>query len=415
MAIFRTVSLERLASPEQLDQVMRVTTARSWLALVASLLMVCVGVLWGFVGSVPTTVSGAGAIVRRGGVLNVVTRGSGLVMSLDVSSGEHVRANQVVARIAQPAMLEKITLTKNGLAEAQRRQKEFALIHQSEANLKIEAAARQEANDEAQIKELEAQAKLAGEQIPVEEELLAKGLVTKQQTIAAQQKLVTIQGQIANLRAQIKQLHAQSFGYQSQPAEADADIRARIFELQSNMAQMEKELELSSSVVTPYAGQILELKAYPGSTVEQGTPIVSIQPDTQDLEVLIYVPSLRAKEIKSGVEAQVSPSTVKREEFGYIKGTVTHVAEFPATRAALMRNFENEALVTALASAGPVTELTIALSPNPDTASGFLWSSPKGPPLAISAGTLCSAQIVTRRQRPITLLLPYIRERLGLG
>lgn len=415
MSIFRKASLERLASPDQLDQIMRVTTPRSWLALAGSLLMLCVAVLWGFEGSVPSTVSGEGAIVRRGGVLNVVTRGAGLVTSMDVETGEHVRANQVVARIAQPALLEKLKLARNALAEAHRRQQEFAVLHQNEATLKIEAATRQEATDEEQIKDLEAQAKLANEQIPVEEELLAKGLVTKQQTIAARQKLAAIQGQISSLRAQIKQLHAQSFSYQSQPAEADADLRARIFELQNNLAQMEKEWELSSSVVTPYAGQILELKAYPGSTVEQGTPIVSIQPDTKDLEVLVYVPSLRAKEIKSGVEAQVSPSTVKREEFGYIRGTVTHVAEFPATRAALMRNFENEALVNALASSGPVTELTIELSANPDTASGFLWSSSKGPTLIVSSGTLCSAQIVTRRQRPITLLLPYIKERFGLG
>jgi len=114
------------------------------------------------------------------------------------------------------------------------------------------------------------------------------------------------------------------------------------------------------------------------------------------------------------MEAKISPSTVKPEEFGFIKGKVTYASDFPDTPAELMRNFENEVLVKALTEAGPVTELHIEMDKNLKTPSGYQWSSPKGPSVTISGGTLCTAEIVTRWQAPITLVLPFLRRAFGL-
>ncbi|MEM9089551.1 MAG: hypothetical protein AAGC93_12490 [Cyanobacteria bacterium P01_F01_bin.53] len=61
--IFRKEALERLSSPEQLDQLMQIVTPRSWLPL-ATLggLLVC-GLVWSFVGRIPVTTSGRGVMV----------------------------------------------------------------------------------------------------------------------------------------------------------------------------------------------------------------------------------------------------------------------------------------------------------------------------------------------------------------
>ena len=64
------------------------------------------------------------------------------------------------------------------------------------------------------------------------------------------------------------------------------------------------------------------------------------------------------------MEARISPSSVKPEEFGFIKGRVSYVSDFPDTPAALMRNFENEVLVRALTNGGPVTELHVEMAKN---------------------------------------------------
>ena len=112
--------------------------------------------------------------------------------------------------------------------------------------------------------------------------------------------------------------------------------------------------------------------------------------------------------------ARISPSTVKREEFGYMWGKVVFVPDYPATVAAIMRNFQNEQLVQSLAGRGPVTEVRVALEPDATTVSGYRWSSPGGPPVKISAGTIAVAEIVTATRAPITLVVPILRQKLGL-
>lgn len=68
--IFRRESLERLSSPEQLDQLMQIVNLKSWipLASVASLLLL--GILWSIFGRIPITATGRGILVRSNDTSN---------------------------------------------------------------------------------------------------------------------------------------------------------------------------------------------------------------------------------------------------------------------------------------------------------------------------------------------------------
>src|SRR5258708_6359282 len=413
--LFRKVSLERLASPEQLDQLLRVTSPKGWVGLSALFLLLATAVVWAFAGSIATKASGQGVIVRTGGVLSVVSRGSGLILSLDVKVGDKIRANQIVARIAEPVLVEKMKASHEALAEARQARQRSLEIRKNGTRLSQEALQRERANALRQVKELEEQAKLAAEDIPVEEQLLAKGLVTKQQTIATRQKLIGIQGQIASMQAQIKQLDAQQLSLDAANLQADAEMQARISNLDRDVAGMEQEVNLAENVVSPYVGEVLEVKVDAGGAVAGGQPTLRIRPDAHNLELLAYLPSAQAKDVNNGMEVQASPATIKREEFGFMKGKVVYVSDYPVTSAALMRNFQNEMLVTALTANGPVTEIRLVLEVYPSVSSGFHWSTPKGAPVVISSGTICNIDIVTRRPKPATLPLPYAKENLGLG
>src|SRR6476661_1699552 len=139
MSIFRKASLERLSSPEELDQLMHVTSIHSWLVLTGMFLLLGAGVFWGIAGSIPTSVSGQGAIMRRGGVMNIVTRGAGTLLELNVKVGDRVNANQVVARVAQPALVEKLEKAREALELARREKEKFRNLHSHEAQLQIQA------------------------------------------------------------------------------------------------------------------------------------------------------------------------------------------------------------------------------------------------------------------------------------
>jgi hypothetical protein len=63
-SIFRKESLERLSSPEQLDQLMQVVSPKSWLPLASLGLLVGLALLWSIFGRIPITAIGRGILVN---------------------------------------------------------------------------------------------------------------------------------------------------------------------------------------------------------------------------------------------------------------------------------------------------------------------------------------------------------------
>ena len=273
-SIFRKTSLERLSSPEQLDTIMRVTGAKRWLALAGMFLILGVVAIWGYAGTIDTKVGGSGVIVRTGTVLNVVTGGAGLVTGVNVELGDQVKADQVVATVSGGEMLEKIRLARSAMEEAKAERGRNLLLRKQGAQLQMEALARDQANAQREIQELGEQATIAAEQIGVDNQLLSKGLITRQQLLQDQQKLVEIKGQIETLRAKIKRIEADQYTARTDPERFDQEMKGRIGDLERIVAGLENQMTSQSSVVSPYAGEVIEMKAVPGSLVAAGTAFI---------------------------------------------------------------------------------------------------------------------------------------------
>ena len=412
--LFRKVALERMSSPEQLDELLSVTTPKTWLALVALMAILSVAIAWGYMGQLTTKVSGDGVLIRSGGVQSVAPLGAGQVMDLKVQVGDHISAGQTIGTVAQPALLDRIRVIKAQIADSERQKDDLLKVRADRTRLQLASLDNQRDNLGREIQELGQEGKIVEEQIATDEELLAKGLVTKQQVYLTRQKLVNIQGNIASKRAEITQLDSAEFQAKNENLEPNLQLQNTLTDLRRELQVLEKELETQSTVVSPYSGQVLELKVSPGSLVQVGQAIISLHPDIEKLEALVYVPSAKVKEVRPGMEAEISPSSVRREEYGFIRGKVTFVSDYPATEAALMRLFENAPLVTSLESAGPVTEVHVEMESNSHTPSGYRWSSPQGAPVKLSGGTICLGEIVTRTQKPISLVFPTVKEMLGL-
>jgi HlyD family secretion protein len=413
--LFRKTALDRLSSPEELDQIIQVSSSKSWAALLAILLLLSVIIYWTIKGSLPTTVPGRGMIVRTGDVLKVVARGSGVVQSINVSVGMRVKADQVVAQINLPLKIEKLRGMKDALVELGRKQERDLALRKDEVQVNLNALAMQRINLEREISELEEEAKQAKEQRAGLQELFSEGIINKAKIIESQQAVINIGAQVETRKARLKQVDAQEFTARSQIERDISTMSHEIANVESDIKTFEHELMVEGTVVSPYAGEILEVKVSAGSTVAEGEALLTIQPEVETLHALLYVPSSRAKDIREKMEVQITPSSVRREEFGFMQGKVVFIADYPATPAAMMRRFQNEMLVSTLTSSGPITEVQVDLYLDANSANGFKWSSSKGPLTRITNGTFCDAEIVTRRQSPINLLLPMIKEELNLN
>jgi len=61
----------------------------------------------------------------------------------------------------------------------------------------------------------------------------------------------------------------------------------------------------------------------------------------------------------------------------------------------------------------PPFEARIALVPA-RTVSGYAWTSGRGPPLALTSGTILRAAIAVREDSPLALILPELQRGFGL-
>jgi len=127
----------------------------------------------------------------------------------------------------------------------------------------------------------------------------------------------------------------------------------------------------------------------------------------------MYFPVGSGEKIRRGMEAQIAPLVAERSEYGFLRGLVTHVAEYPSSRQGMMRMLQNETLVQAVAQDGAMIEVLADLIPDPSTASGYAWSSSKGPDLKLQTGTICSVSVTVSRQRPIDLVIPRLSKRVS--
>lgn len=307
--IFREGSLERLSSPEQLDQLIKVTSPRAWLALLAVVIILISIVVWSILGSLPTKFAGQGILLNNGGVFSLEHHTAGQVIDVRFKLGDMVHKGDVVGFIERPELVPTI----NRLLDRLDQMETNNLVNSSE--------------------------------------------------------------------------------YQA---------------IKNKVEYLQKQMTYESQIISPVEGRILDLKIQRGSMVNPGETLAVIDEygNTIRMEAVVYISAESGEQITPGMEAQISPDQVNKEEYGYMLGQVLSVAEYPSSANEMMKTLGNEALVARLAGQGTPLKVQIELTPNDQTVSGYKWSSPKGPPMSIPSGTLVQSEVVIKREKPISKVIP---------
>jgi len=415
--IFRKVALERLSSPEQLDLLMQVTNTRSWIALTGLGLLLTAAVVWGFVGSVPTKVTASGVLIRPGGIFDVYSPGTGQVAQMAVKEGDTVTAGQVVARIAQPQLEREIETTRARLADLRAQHQQLSAFTTRDLSLRTNTQVMQEAKLKDTIAFAEQRLASLKEQIASEEALLEKGLITRQTVLQTRQSMFGTQEVLESARNELRQLPIAQLTTQTQGEQTVVQSQLRISDTERQIELLTTQLAQVSAVESPYHGRVVEIKRDAGDMISMGMALFSLELSGQDstgLQVIAYVPPGEGKNVERNMDVQVSPSTAPREEYGFLMGKVSYVSEFPATPDGMMRVLANPTLVQGLAAAGPPFTAYIELERDTASSSGYRWSSFKGNGVAVNSGTICTISVTVRERRPVELVIPMLRQALGL-
>lgn len=196
-----------------------------------------------------------------------------------------------------------------------------------------------------------------------------------------------------------KQANLKESGQEEEPAYLSIEEEIEI---------LRSELVYRTQIVSEIDGQILELNMSKGSIVQPGYTLATLEQygDTVKLEAIVYVPAEQGGLLRPGMECQISPTSVSKEEYGYLLGRVNSVAEYPATAQSMKQTLGNENLVAFLAGQGAPLLVKIDLVPDNSTESGYRWSSPLGPPMSFQSGTIITTEIITQREKPIRKVIP---------
>lgn len=271
-----------LASPEQLDQLMTVTSPLGWLGLLVSVALIVTVTVWGFYGQIPLQVDGPGILLHPGGLRTVAAMTAGRVVDVLVKVGDQVEQGQVVARVQ--------SLTQ--------------------------------------------------------------------------------------------------YPYTA-----------------------------TTVLTSPLAGTVTQVGSKVGSVVAVGDTIFTLGPTSERLEAVLYLPIDKGKKVTVGQDVQVTVSTVDRQQFGYILGTVKSASVYASSAREMQEALGNEELVRLFTSGGsyqsaPI-EVRVRLQRDLATPSSYHWSSKSGPPFKLTPGTVCTASIATGDERPVDLVVPFLLKRFG--
>lgn len=315
-SIFRKVSIERLSSPEQLDRMITVTSAKSWFILIAVGCILAAVVIWSITGSLATNVAAKGMLVKSGGIVDISSSEEGQISDIRVKPGDFIKKGDIVARLNQGEIVDELT----GLSD------ELKLLKENKAN---------------------------------EKDIMALG----------------------------KQIE-----------------------------ELKKRLLSSSVIISQEEGRAVEVKLKVGDMVTPGTVVMSIVKEgagVKNLIAVLYVPVESGKRLAPGMETRISPSTVKKEEFGYILGRIVSVSEYPVTVQTAQQRLGSRELAEAYAGGTACLEVLADLVTDAETKSGYRWSTLAGPPNEIENGTVCNASVIVDRQHPIEMVIPQFKNLLG--
>ena len=106
--LFRPEALETLSSPEKLNQLMTVVTAKDWIPLVAMGMLIATAVTWSLLGSVPSTVMGRGVLVLPRHMVSIDAVTGGRLAWFRARAGDGVQAGEVIGRLDQAELQQRI-------------------------------------------------------------------------------------------------------------------------------------------------------------------------------------------------------------------------------------------------------------------------------------------------------------------
>jgi len=473
--IFRQQSLDRLSSPENLDQLMQVVSLKDWLPLGGLAIFGVLGLLWTIFGNIPITVTGKGVLINPRQVVQFQSPISGQLQSLNIKNGQCVTKDEIIGIIDPSHKKQDLQQQRDKLAELKQQVQKSTLLRQQRTHLETEAIiaerltlkqrlqdtqkltprlkdeglnsiSQQRRSLQERLKDAEELTPLLQQRVTKQQNLQKQGAISEERVLQAEIEYRQTRQNISEIQSQLKQLQLQETELQQKYLENLNSItqinteleklntrskqleqnnleavnieKNQIQEVEQAIARLQKEVADNSTIKSSHTGCIVEITTSVGQYLNPGTRLGTLQTAGKSNEMLsvTYFTVEDGKQIRPGMQILITPDQVKRARFGGIVGKITDVSPFAITSEGAASVVGNPELVQKLMDRqGGKIEVIAELQLDSNTISGYKWSSSKGPPLEISPGTTTTVRVTVEERSPITFVLPILREWSGIN
>lgn len=110
--IFRKTALDKISSPDQLDQVIVITPPSFWISMIGAGVALLTALIWSIFGRVPVNINADGIYMTGSGIHVVYSEGNGIVEEVLVNDGAMVKEGDVIARLSDKEIKDKLEQAK---------------------------------------------------------------------------------------------------------------------------------------------------------------------------------------------------------------------------------------------------------------------------------------------------------------
>ena len=416
MNIARPQPVGRLQSAGDTNERIAVIPPAMRMLAFSTTLVIAAALVWAVFGTVPTLVAGNGVVLAdREGNFAIAAASSGPVIQVLVRPGDEVKADAPVVVIEQKLLAVRIQNAESELRQLEHNLTALKTAHAKQVEASDESMRRQVMAIEEQVsKNTVLRDRLHG-LVESYKMLRGKGMISENQLIAKQEQYDQIALSLADAAA--RKVLAQLVAETKRDDLAEVQ-RLRQVEIELKKAEIDRlkaELAVGTTVTAPIGGIVREMRVGVGDVVTAGSVVATVgQYRDGYFQVVALLKGDARKRVAVGMEAQVVPDTVKRQEYGSMKGRVVRLSDQDVSDEDVNRILHNRQLTKSLFDGHQALLAHIELMPTSDNASGFQWWSGKGPPYKIPAGTVATVDVIVERVSPITLVIPALRKLLSI-
>lgn len=385
--------------------------------LVVALGIALAGALaWACFVEVPETVSGKGLLLPASGVDSADTVAGGRILSLHKAVGDQVKPGDIIARLDSSDFDETLKSARthhDGLVQ----RLQLLKMQQTEENVRRMASERQRRTRyladigilDNLIRELRARQSDTSQ-------LVRKGLSPRSNLLDVDSRIASAIRDRDTLAASLKGLDLEAAQARNADAIKLSQLRSDVDDAARRIKELEAKIADAETIRAPRGGTLLLLPVAVGDVVAAGKAVATIaniaagaaSGEGSGMVGFLYVPVVQGAAVRAGIDVRVTPSSVKRADFGFIPGKVAAVSKLPVDRSSAMRWLRNEKLVDDLLAGGAPLEVKVDLRYR-KSAGGFVWYSSRGTWFKVAPGMALDADFVVRKTPLISLVLPFMR------